>query len=260
MIGALLGTQSNRDVSIVNSFELILGGGDNAENGDVDMGDQTEGASVPAPVLGPEDLNLEFLERRRDQCMSTLLPVNCTFDTPRVCSQAGLPYPRCHRVVHSRATAFLERHRTTSSGMSIPDSGSLLPITVLNVHGMQFLATVDSPLFLLFDPDPKVDARDIPVIVYEATLNEGDDAKSEGKFLKLDYAIETGEAERIAVDGVSRGGLGEGGESTGELRSCVSWLSSLCIEQSLAISQLRETPSGCSTSGYRSSCNTLLLL
>lgn len=41
-------------------------------------------------------------------------------------------------------------------------------------------------------------------------------AKTRGKFVELEYGVESGEAERIAVDGVSRGGMGEGDENAGE--------------------------------------------
>jgi len=58
VIGALLGTQSNREVSIVNSFELIYG--ESSDEGDVAMGE----GSVPARLK----LNAEFLENRKDQC------------------------------------------------------------------------------------------------------------------------------------------------------------------------------------------------
>lgn len=54
VIGALLGTQTNREISIVNSFELTFAGDD----GDVDM------AGTGLTV------NSEFVETRKDQCMS----------------------------------------------------------------------------------------------------------------------------------------------------------------------------------------------
>lgn len=51
--------------------------------------------------------------------------------------------------------------------------------------------------------------------MYEAALAEGGkESESEGKFVELEYGIETGEAERIAVDGVSTGAMAGGGEDT----------------------------------------------
>lgn len=60
MIGALLGTESNREVAIVNSFELIYH--PSAMSGeDVDMsGSGSSGAKYV--------LDTDFLETRKDQC------------------------------------------------------------------------------------------------------------------------------------------------------------------------------------------------
>lgn len=58
---------------------------------------------------------------------------------------------------------------------------------------------VETPIFLLFGTD---ESAGLPLKVYEAAT-EGDDGRS--RFAELAYGIETGEAERIAVDGVSRG-------------------------------------------------------
>lgn len=60
MIGALLGTESNREIAIVNSFELIYH--PSVMSGeDVDMSDS--GSSGGKYVL-----NTDFLETRKDQC------------------------------------------------------------------------------------------------------------------------------------------------------------------------------------------------
>ena len=60
VFGALLGTQSNREISIVNSFELIRETSD--ESGDVTMGESSENKKMM--------LNTEFLENRKEQCKS----------------------------------------------------------------------------------------------------------------------------------------------------------------------------------------------
>lgn len=67
----------------------------------------------------------------------------------------------------------------------------------------------------MFDPTPSPGSQTLPLKVYEAALAEGGkESESEGKFVELEYGIETGEAERIAVDGVSTGAMAGGGEDT----------------------------------------------
>lgn len=66
MFGALLGTQSNRDLSIINSFELVYATVQAGED-DVSM----EG-DVRAQSNGKLTLDTEFLETRKDQCESFL--------------------------------------------------------------------------------------------------------------------------------------------------------------------------------------------
>jgi COP9 signalosome complex subunit 6 len=61
VIGALLGTQANREVSIVNSFELTYSCRDG--NGDVDMT-----ADSVRDGHGRYTLDREFFETRREQC------------------------------------------------------------------------------------------------------------------------------------------------------------------------------------------------
>lgn len=58
-------------------------------------------------------------------------------------------------------------------------------------------------------------SQDLPVKVYEATPADAE-VTGEGTFVELGYGIETGEAERIAVDGVSRGDIGGGNNGGGE--------------------------------------------
>lgn len=56
---------------------------------------------------------------------------------------------------------------------------------------------IDSPILLLFST---AETSGLPIKVFEAVADETVDG-----FVQLDYGIETGEAERIAVDGISRG-------------------------------------------------------
>lgn len=84
-----------------------------------------------------------------------------------------------------------------------------------HLSNSQLLELVDTPIFLLFHPS-STSNQDLPVTIYESALAEGsNDGESAGKFVELEYGIETGEAERIAVDGVSRGDMGGGDEDSG---------------------------------------------
>ena len=60
VFGALLGNQTNREVSIVNSFELILENINESE--DVTMSESSETRKIT--------LDVEFLLTRREQCSS----------------------------------------------------------------------------------------------------------------------------------------------------------------------------------------------
>lgn len=67
VLGALLGTQSGREVSIINSFELSAsgGGGGGGGVGDVLMDESIEGNSNRTEEVL---VDMDFLERRREQC------------------------------------------------------------------------------------------------------------------------------------------------------------------------------------------------
>ncbi|KAF8528077.1 COP9 signalosome subunit 6 [Hysterangium stoloniferum] len=76
----------------------------------------------------------------------------------------------------------------------------------------QFTNFTATPLLLLLQPSTKdtQDAPGLPFKAYEPTL-EIRDRKSRAVFIEAPYVVETGEAERIAVDWTARGG--EGGSS-----------------------------------------------
>ncbi|OWT38922.1 COP9 signalosome complex subunit 6 [Cryptococcus neoformans Bt1] len=163
LIGALLGTESNREVAIVNSFELIYH--PSAMSGeDVDMsGSGSSGAKYV--------LDTNFLETRKDQ-FKQVFP---TLDVIGWYSVGKEP---------------------SSDDISL--------------HA-QFASSIETPIFLLFDPNPASGTQALPLKIYEsATVTDTTgDTSGEGKFVELEYGIETGEAERIAVDGVAKGGAGE---------------------------------------------------
>lgn len=89
--------------------------------------------------------------------------------------------------------------------------------------------------FVLFNPDIPQNTKVLPFSVYESALPEGDqDSDKEGKFVQLDCGIETGEAERIAVDGVTKDGSGEidqsGGKSFRRVRADDAEVASLTMQ------------------------------
>lgn len=55
-------------------------------------------------------------------------------------------------------------------------------------------------------------SHELPVTIFEASSIELDGpAPGPDSFIAMEYGIETGEAERIAVDGVAKGDMGGGG-------------------------------------------------
>jgi len=86
----------------------------------------------------------------------------------------------------------------TSDDVQLQKSVSLLSLQWMNADE-QIMTLVDSPVLLVFGTD---EASGLPLKVYEGA-RAGED--SIDKFAEVPYGVETGEAERIAVDGVSRG-------------------------------------------------------
>ncbi|KAL7421218.1 hypothetical protein Q5752_004103 [Cryptotrichosporon argae] len=151
-IGALLGSQAGRDVSIANSFELAL---------------------VPDGDIAGRKVDAEFLETRREQ-FSQVFPTLSVVGWYSVGAEPSAE----DAAVHEQFTATLE--------------------------------TATAPLFLLFHPSIPRGAQNLPISIYEAAPEHADGAGAT-KFVALKYGIETGEAERIAVDGVARGDGGDNG-------------------------------------------------
>ncbi|KGB76050.1 COP9 signalosome complex subunit 6 [Cryptococcus deuterogattii R265] len=163
LMGALLGTESNREVSIVNSFELIYHPSATS-NEDVEMNDSGSARSKYV-------LDTDFLEARKEQ--------------------------------YKQVFPTLDVIGWYSIGKE-PSSDDV------SLHA-QFASSIETPIFLLFDPSPASDSQALPLKIYEsATVTDTTgETSEEGKFVELEYGIETGEAERIAVDGVAKGGTGE---------------------------------------------------
>ncbi|BEI99517.1 hypothetical protein CcaverHIS631_0405600 [Cutaneotrichosporon cavernicola] len=153
MLGAILGTQNGRDVSMQNSFELTL-----------DESDSTK-------------FDAAFLATRHELFSQT-------FPTLSVVGWYTIG--------------------------AAPTPGDVA------IHEQFINANESGPsFFVLFNPDIPDGAKTLPFSVYEAAL-EGE--SSAGKFVRLECGIETGEAERIAVDGVIKDASGEA-DQTGEVTS-----------------------------------------
>ena len=99
MVGALLGTQVNRDISIVNSFEILLKSSESATrgegSGDVDMSD----TALTQANAGKYALDLEFYETRKEQCEFAYFhlsrPTFCLRSTTLYINR----YPTCQLII-----------------------------------------------------------------------------------------------------------------------------------------------------------------
>lgn len=73
----------------------------------------------------------------------------------------------------------------------------------------QIVASDAGPsVFVLFNPVIPEGAQSLPFSVYESALEAGEEGG--GKFVQLECGVETGEAERIAVDGIAKEVGGDG--------------------------------------------------
>ncbi|KAI0768583.1 COP9 signalosome subunit 6 [Trametes elegans] len=148
VLGALLGTQTGRDVEIVNTFELAV---------------EDDGVTV----------DQGFLLARKDQYKQVF---------------PSLEFIGWYTVAE----------RPTSQHIALHD---------------QFTAYSSTPLLLILQPSTvfaaSADAsgQSLPLKAYEPTL-EIRDRKSRSVFIEAPFNVETGEAERIAVDWTAKGGSG----------------------------------------------------
>ncbi|KAL0950771.1 hypothetical protein HGRIS_007539 [Hohenbuehelia grisea] len=145
VLGALLGTQSGREVEIVNTFELAVE--PNTQN--VDHG---------------------FLVSRRDQYKQVF---------------PSLEFIGWYTVTNQPTAAHIALHE-------------------------QFTAYCSTPLLLILQTSyahvgGDVNAQTLPFKAYEPTI-EIRERTSRSVFIEAPYNVETGEAERIAVDWTARGG------------------------------------------------------
>lgn len=61
----------------------------------------------------------------------------------------------------------------------------------------------ESSLYLLLDTDPDIHVNEIPINIYESQLKVVNDEPTT-IFVKIEYKIESGDAERLAVDHIAR--------------------------------------------------------
>ncbi|KAG5728547.1 COP9 signalosome complex subunit 6b [Termitomyces sp. T112] len=145
VLGALLGTQTGREVEIVTTFELAV---------------KDDGESV----------DLEFLVSRRDQYKQV--------------------FPSLEFIGWYTVTAFpTNRH--------------------IALHE-QFTGFCSTPLLLVLQPNlnlasTSINSQPLPFKAYEPSV-EIKERTSRPVFIEVPYKVETGEAERIAVDWTARGG------------------------------------------------------
>ncbi|GAA5998007.1 COP9 signalosome complex subunit 6 [Rhodotorula paludigena] len=155
VVGALLGTQTGRDVEIMTSFEVVAQPTDS----------------------GALELDHAYFVTRRDQ-FKQVFP---TFDVLGWYSVGDAP--------SAQDTAL---HK-------------------------QFFVYNESPLFLQLSPSRTHSAtKDLPVAIYESVLEIVAD-QPEPTFVPAPYEIVTGEAERVAVEGVSKPEEGQDGGASGSL-------------------------------------------
>ncbi|QRW27186.1 COP9 signalosome complex subunit 6 [Rhizoctonia solani] len=161
IIGALIGTQTGRDIEIVNTFELVLRGDQNA----------TYDGSALSADAGPK-IDHDFLTTRRDQYKSVF---------PALEFLGWYTYAPVPSQLHADLSE-------------------------------QFNTYTSSPLLLMLTPTPKEaqgsQLETLPILAFEPTI-EIKDRKSRTVFAEVSWRIQTGEAERIAVDWTARGGGGE---------------------------------------------------
>uniref|UniRef100_A0A061R7N5 COP9 signalosome complex subunit 6 n=1 Tax=Tetraselmis sp. GSL018 TaxID=582737 RepID=A0A061R7N5_9CHLO len=116
----------------------------------------------------------------------------------------------------------------------------------LSTHKMM-MDINESPVFLLLNPAPSASSKDLPIALYESELHVVDGANT----LKLscaNYNIETSEAERIAVDQVTKlvpsGGADGSAQVSAHLGSLHAALKMLVSRLRLLLSVLRKMKGG----------------
>ncbi|KAG8969134.1 hypothetical protein FRC03_004449 [Tulasnella sp. 419] len=154
VLGGLLGTQTGRDVEIVNTFELAVD-------------------ELPADGSGSRNVNHAFFSARRDQYKQVF---------------PSLDFIGWYTVSQTLDHSHVAIHE-------------------------QFVAYHPTPLLLVLSPastPEQKEAQILPFKAYEPVV-EIKERKQRTVYVEAAWNVETGEAERIAVDWTAKGG--EGGSS-----------------------------------------------
>jgi COP9 signalosome complex subunit 6 len=105
--------------------------------------------------------------------------------------------------------------KPTTDDLNIHKQVSFLEIATLKAEVRQLLSYNENPLFLQITPDSVTHGKELPVVVYEC-ITEIVNNQSQSLFIRCPYRIETGEAERVAVDHAAKpSGQGAGAENAG---------------------------------------------
>ena len=133
----------------------------------------------------------------------------CIYRTLKsICRQTSLPFPGVHRLVHCGGTTDCSSHRSPRTGQQ-----SMCLMQCIYQQPLQFTLYSSTPLLLIMQPSTifaaaaDASGQSLPLKAYEPTI-EMRDRKSRSVFIEATYSVETGEAERIAVDWTAKGGSG----------------------------------------------------
>jgi len=109
----------------------------------------------------------------------------------------------------------------------------------------QIMAFNESPLYLLLSPLVPPQARELPLTLYESEVKMVDDSPTL-VFTRVNYKIETGDAERIAVDHVANVGGASANVSmlTSHLSNLHNAIKMLHMRISIILEYLRQTTKG----------------
>lgn len=171
VVGALLGTQTGREIEITNSFDF---------------------------AIHPESLQVDhaFFATRRDQCKvyHTLFALGLRSSAAFAVKQVFPTY---------------EVLGWYSTGLQPTEDD-------MRIH-QQLLTYNENPLFLQMAPETAQSSKDLPLTIYESAT-EIVDNNQVMVFVGTPYKVETGEAERVAVDHVNKPSAGSA-DSAGEFGS-----------------------------------------
>lgn len=188
VFGALLATQSGREIDIVNSFELLHSRDDS----------------------GKVTIDKDYLVMKQEQLK-------------QVFPQLDL--------------------------MGWYALGATPSVSDIHIH-TQFFDINESPLFLQLNPNSLVanGNKELPIAVYESIIDIID-GQAQTLFVRTQYKIATGEAERIAVDHASRPSLsadkhGAGGSLISNLTTQRNAIEMLQMRIRILLEYLKDTEAG----------------